>query len=873
LLFGNRTRFVTFGGCALAVILLSRSVHAQFYAPETQWHDVSQRFFPVEAARVLAWLERQSGGVVAEVAYDLRRTGGGINEWQIRWLNADRKEVRAATVRYPDATLTNGPAFYREVFNQLGGRTNPLSGKKITGAALESAFWEGANRAGYSRMECLQAAFDAWKPTKGDLPDPAQVALLAGLLAQTPTHGFWQQSALDALLLARAAAWLCVAESSGTSNDALWSPILFVAEREWQARAIWTPRTNPPVAAWWNVLISGAPANEALVFVAAPEQRSRAMPMMAWQGSISDGYVIAAGNLLEPLLGKPNRDYLRLHDYAPGFADSTVENGHLVNGWWPVLARGAWVRTLKAYPANELDFRGYGEALAEAGRALHEQPSQPEHSFGDGADNSTRQLDSVSPLLRSAYAAAVGPLTPVAHVTARDLLHFGWENAVLQMGARHYFVQTKWGVPELAREILKAATNHIPHFATLTASTTNSADLAEALHRLQFVNWTFGGRWPAAGTRNSEVLTNDLSTLRTHWLRPSMTAWLYNWWFWAHTPQERRSIIAALLEQGGRRMNLKLLNFLTSDSKSLDELRAWGGALTNGLPLATGLTWDYLRRLRVGTSTVVVPTPEACRQAEKLFWSNPNSTLAPTVFQMYLLAGEFPAAKAFYAEAMDLSYDAVSYSMRMESPRWILAMFEGDKQAIRQVLSEHETGSLQDYLVRINDALWRQDYKAAEALVQEGIDRYGAGKPNSPSSLEILRRVLSLRRALADPKDGGHAHALGYLVNVTTLPLTQWILIQNLKLSPADAATFLGGDKAKGVRKLMIHYLQKDKNAFETTLSQMQPPLRSSTCATAGWLRARLLDRQPTLKGVAVRPADAKPIEEIVRIHLQQATP
>jgi hypothetical protein len=34
------------------------SASAQFYAPDTRFHDLSQRCFPVEAARVLAWLDR-----------------------------------------------------------------------------------------------------------------------------------------------------------------------------------------------------------------------------------------------------------------------------------------------------------------------------------------------------------------------------------------------------------------------------------------------------------------------------------------------------------------------------------------------------------------------------------------------------------------------------------------------------------------------------------------------------------------------------------------------------------------------------------------------------------------------------------------------
>jgi len=41
------------------MFLLTISSFAQFYAPETEFHDRVQRFFPVEAARVLAWRANQ----------------------------------------------------------------------------------------------------------------------------------------------------------------------------------------------------------------------------------------------------------------------------------------------------------------------------------------------------------------------------------------------------------------------------------------------------------------------------------------------------------------------------------------------------------------------------------------------------------------------------------------------------------------------------------------------------------------------------------------------------------------------------------------------------------------------------------------------
>ena len=49
----------------LLVCVSGLPLRAQFYAPPTEFHDLSQRTFPVEAARVLAW---QRGPDVAQIA-------------------------------------------------------------------------------------------------------------------------------------------------------------------------------------------------------------------------------------------------------------------------------------------------------------------------------------------------------------------------------------------------------------------------------------------------------------------------------------------------------------------------------------------------------------------------------------------------------------------------------------------------------------------------------------------------------------------------------------------------------------------------------------------------------------------------------------
>ena len=57
-------------GCLIS-FFIGAPVSAQFYAPDTEYHDKAQRLFPVEAARVLAWRENLAGGQIAEITFKI----------------------------------------------------------------------------------------------------------------------------------------------------------------------------------------------------------------------------------------------------------------------------------------------------------------------------------------------------------------------------------------------------------------------------------------------------------------------------------------------------------------------------------------------------------------------------------------------------------------------------------------------------------------------------------------------------------------------------------------------------------------------------------------------------------------------------------
>src|SRR5260370_19903845 len=126
----------------LAVVFSGHLAKAQFYAPDTDYHDMVQRVFVVEMARVLAWRENLTEEKIHEVAYTVNTNAEHQTVWQIKWLDENGKPARQMTISYPDGLLLEGPKFYRTVFQQLwDGKWKPVS--SATEADELKFFWQG----------------------------------------------------------------------------------------------------------------------------------------------------------------------------------------------------------------------------------------------------------------------------------------------------------------------------------------------------------------------------------------------------------------------------------------------------------------------------------------------------------------------------------------------------------------------------------------------------------------------------------------------------------------------------------------------------------------------------------------------------------
>jgi thiol-disulfide isomerase/thioredoxin len=339
--------------------------------------DILQKNFPVEAARVLAWRANETGARIAEVKADGQT---------IRWLDAAGKIVREKSIVNPEGA--DGATYFREVFKQLAGDDWRPGSTPPDNAA--SAFWQGAELAGGSRLEATDGAVKLLAERKA--ARPADASRLAGVLAHGVLPSLAASTSLDGVLVARAAAWLCVGESMAREPlGAAWAPVLFLGGREEDAEKLWAalpqkaPGKRVPADRFWDHVLRRPSAKDSFLFAARPENRAFAAPALmlplAQDATWSKTVIAVAPQILGA-------------DYATRF----IDYGPTVGGEWGEKSAGsaaeAWQRTVRGFSALP------GDITTEATLA---------------AKNAN---------------AATGPLIPTPHTTLRDLVRHHFDRSV-----------------------------------------------------------------------------------------------------------------------------------------------------------------------------------------------------------------------------------------------------------------------------------------------------------------------------------------------------------------------------------------------------------------------------------------------------------
>jgi hypothetical protein len=845
--------------CLLFLGATVSTVQAQFYAPDTDFHDPVQRIFVVEAARVLAWRENQHSGRITEVQYQVNTTTNQDTIWHIEWLNADGKTIKSAQVEYPRATLKQGADFYRQAFGQLWAAGWQKAGP-MDATEIETAFWHGADEARVAREESLSRAFELQTAVSTNA-EKTWVPETAGLLVHSALPGVAGHLSLDWLLIARGAAWWALAEQASSKHiPQPWAPVLFLAGREQTALETW--RQNPvkgtisnEMCVGWKLWLSHPTSKETYSFAIGSHCWPLTMAMLAYDSqAYNNGDLI--GEVIQPLAGTKQR-LMELHNYAPFFALKTsIGGGRLTEGRWPVYQRQAWFHLLAHFPVNTGEGPDFGNEL----QAVTNAPARESESDSD-LDASLYGFQQAVPLLKSGYAEGVGKLVPTGVASVRDLLNYGWESTGQQMGSRYKFVNAYWCVPELAKPIAETVTREVPGLTPFffNASQAQVYNYQDTLKRIQsvddiytLVGWTQNPFW-SEGSGNTGWLF-----ARRCWLRPSEFEWQARS-MWDDVDFNRiTELTEAFRDEAGPFAATKVLKYFTSLRRDL----------LKSVPRSTDLTAELAGKLSQPTMLYVnavwytkfapLSDLERARELEKIYWKNPDCGLEDWVVRYYCLAGDFKAARRFYTEARENFLDSVRTSNGVGQSAFVLGYLLHDNGLRQMALEDSASGSRSDMTMRIWDDAIQKDSKGLQAQVAGLIERYEPNMGND-STGRRLQNFLPLLPALANPKDPQNQEAIHYFARDNSWYILRWIWIQNLKLSKSDAIAFLGGAEAGGPIRVVNLYLEGDVKKTAAAMVELSHKNEGQTeqLVLASYL-SRTLNNESLDAGTPdLKPADA----------------
>ncbi|MEQ1853477.1 MAG: hypothetical protein ABMA01_18010, partial [Chthoniobacteraceae bacterium] len=823
------------------------SLQAQFYAPDTEYHDIVQRTFPVEAARVLAWQRGAYTANVAEITYQVETTPAQETLWSIQWRDAAGHPLRERAVRYDAALLMRGGEFFREVFRQLCADDWKIAATNI--GRLEQAYWDGARRAGVSRPEAISAArkFVADNPRLDAADDAAR---LAGLLGHGALPILASQLTLDSVLLSRASAWLCIAEAlRGRPCDAGWAPLIFLAGRERLAGELWRalPARDPDAPStgerFWEAMLRAHPVEAGFTFTARRDNRQHAFAAMAYHARVdAKWHEIMTYQAYRVVPTPHERDFdhlMREYEYASLLDRSPDYMRDPAFIYW----MRAWMRLLG----------GFAEGGVDAARLQRIVPA-PEKFEHDVVATVT----AVAPLLEMALARSAGPLRPVAIASTADLLGFGWEFTAVQLGERaHRLSQSDCGKAEAFR---KAVGSPSADMAPFFPAADRKAEVTTAqADRLQFIA---APRFQAPQRPEREV---PEARLRRCWL-----------WKDGGAPAIREmigkgaadSVITEaserLMREGGQLALARLVG-LPSDDPLTKRLAALGiePRLIDALPSAySARAWAIERSFRKDGDVF-----RKAQSLEQLDWQYAVGGNRWTIFESYLEANA-PASARRYGSRVGL-LDPLN---QLENERFTLAWIEGDDATMRAMAAALARDPYGGPIAGALHALSRGDDSAAAA----SLDGATAKDKWWSRVAADLGKLLPLMPALRDPAHADRARALDGFPASEYSAFPQWVLLRAARLAGEDAVRFLGGEKAPPVNQMLIAAVRGDARRFEELYkehagehaSQLDPNARP----LIHHLRCKLLAIAPPREEPDLMPAGVRSLEKRIREPLDPNT-
>jgi len=752
------------------------------------------------------------------------------HRWTLKVHGPANAQPKVVTLEYPDSRLREGAKFFRETAAQAARQLeiHPASGTQ----RLSEDYWNGAARSHPARESSLTNAFllaDALAATNS----VSTAAQLAGLLAHACPPPQAGRVTLDGLLLARAAAWLALAEIvSGSAEDALWTPVLHQSGRGPGADVAWKGRpdawTDQPLADVWEVRMR-RPNTQSTCLAAAGSPSASLAAALLFANAMDEHTWPLLEDVL-PMIFRSRSSLWALHNYAPIAATrGSVGMGHqFAHG--PLAQRLAWMDLLQQR-ASDPEFTRFRDAIASCSRELKEQLK--ERPAGDG---SLAGLEVMAPLYRLAGESSSGPLHATRVATADDLAGYGWEMAGWQLGARYRFLNERYGSRDDARPVktvsLQAVESWSPFFE---ASREGDETRRAAMDRLQHVTDTMrfaGQKVPpfSDGGSAPDPAATARQFLRICWLEPlhvaRYSALLGN----SGLSPEIAPALERLLDEGGFLEASPVLTYLAGRNlaqmkKSAPELLPIRQRVATEAPQPNLNTYEVLQ-----SGDRSRPRDLAWAQdAERLYWKNTDSGLEETVFDAYALAGFPGEARRFYFRVRAHLGDPVKVSNNIGEKAWLLGLALEDPKLRKAALEDSASGSASDLQMQAWDAALRGDVDAFRAAVRDRLERY----PDTTGRYrwERFLQFADLIPALAKADHPDRQKALDFFGREGDATMLRWIWIHRYHLPTADAIRFLGGRDPDAVRKVFACVLEKDLPAADAAVAE----LRNSPAGRGGY--------------------------------------
>jgi hypothetical protein len=849
---------------------LGVGVRGQFYAPETEFHDLTQRMFPVECARVIVAWQNAIGHPLPSgvVTYEVK-SSSTTHSWKISLTGHSGEKSSPITVNYPNSLLKSGPEFYREVSRQIAAQLKVPA--RAGSGSVAASYWSGSSLARLSREASLTNAF-ALAATLSATNQDVVSAKLAGLLVHATLPGTAGQVTLDGVLLARAATWLALSESlTGEKVDALWMPILFQSGRAPDAETVW--KLRPP--GWadhafvrlWDVWLSRP--NSQAVYLAATDKEARPIGVaMLFFDAIRDDTWPLLEDLL-PLIVPDPAGQREMHNYGPRVATrGSVGHGHQVAAA-AVQQRIAWLQLLGQRAADG-EVSGLADVLSPANQGLRAallSQSKEEPAVAG--------LEAIAPLIRFAEKESVGPLLPTSTASVRDLLCYGWEMGGWQLGARFRFLDQRYGSRNDSRPVKSASLRVAEGWAPfLEASSEQQPGRAGAMHRLQFVTETvtFASQFyhPYVGDGDR----NDGEAVRTFisrcWLQSRYLGWFQAGLGAAKLDNLIPTNMERLLADGGVLQSDAALDYLASLNSA--GLRKIPGLFELRKQLATTARQPNATTVKVLYDDIVSGKDALARaqEMERLFWRNTDSGLEERTFRAYAAGGHAQEASRFYFRIRSLLTDPIKVSNGIGQHAWMMGYCAGDKKLRQAALKDSLCGSVSDLQLQAWEAAANADVDGFRAATREITERYP--ESNSASSWRRIHQFAPLLPALADKKHRDRERALDYFGRDALAVVLRWIWIRHYQLPKDDAIRFLGGHEPDYIRKVLALTLQKDVQGADAALCDVNAPKTGITAQSimAYWAFYEI-HGAPTGLAEDVMPASARFTRAAVNDRLKNA--